>query len=136
MRYNADNAKKHEIISNMQFFKSTESKSDLGTFYFFVCLFVYLLWRIVDLQCCVSFKCTGKWFSFWILFHYWLLRDIEYSSLCYTVGPCCLSILYIVVCICLSQTPNLFLPLKLLNLHVKEAPLMILKHTTSLEPLE
>ena len=25
---------------------------------------------------------------------------IEYSSLCYTVGPCCLSILYIVVCIC------------------------------------
>ena len=31
------------------------------------------------------------------LFHYDLLQDIEYSSLCYTVGPCCLSILYIVV---------------------------------------
>ena len=35
-----------------------------------------------------------------ILFHYDLLQDIEYSSLCYTVGPCCLPILYIVACIC------------------------------------
>ena len=35
-----------------------------------------------------------------ILFHYRLLQDTEYSSLCYTVGPCCLCILYIVVCIC------------------------------------
>ena len=32
---------------------------------------------------------------FHILFHYGLSQDIEYSSLCYTVGPCCLSILYI-----------------------------------------
>ena len=30
-------------------------------------------------------------------FHYGLLRDIEYSSLCYIVGPCYLSVLYIVV---------------------------------------
>ena len=42
-----------------------------------------------------------------ILFHYRLLKDFEYSSLCYTVGPCCLSLLYIVVCICSFQTPNL-----------------------------
>ena len=28
---------------------------------------------------------------FHILFHYDLSQDIEYSSLCYTVGPCCLS---------------------------------------------
>ena len=34
---------------------------------------------------------------FQILFHYRLLQDSEYSSLCYTVGPCCLSILYTVV---------------------------------------
>ena len=26
---------------------------------------------------------------FQILFHYGLLQDIEYSSLCYTVGHCC-----------------------------------------------
>ena len=25
---------------------------------------------------------------------------------CATVGPCCLSILYVIVCICRSQTPN------------------------------
>ena len=37
---------------------------------------------------------------FHILFHYGLLQDIKYSSLCYTVGPCCLFILYIIVCIC------------------------------------
>ena len=30
-----------------------------------------------------------------ILFHYGLSQDIKYSSLCYTVGHCCLSILYI-----------------------------------------
>ena len=47
---------------------------------------------------------------FQILFHYRLLQDIEYSSLCYTVGPCCLPILYILVCTCESQTPNLSLP--------------------------
>ena len=31
---------------------------------------------------------------FHILFHCGLLQDIEYSSLCYTVGPCCLFIHY------------------------------------------
>ena len=35
---------------------------------------------------------------FQILYPYRLLQDTDYSSLCYTVGPCCLSILYIVVC--------------------------------------
>ena len=47
---------------------------------------------------------------FQILFPYRLLQDTEHSSLCYTVGPCWLFILYIVVCICSSQTPNLPLP--------------------------
>ena len=37
---------------------------------------------------------------FQILFHHRLLQDIEYSSLSHTVGPCFLSILYIVACIC------------------------------------
>ena len=35
-----------------------------------------------------------------IIFYYKLLQGIKYSYLCYTVGPCCLSVLYIVVCIC------------------------------------
>ena len=45
-----------------------------------------------------------------ILFHYSLLQEIECSSLCCTVGPCCLSILYIIVGICYSQIPNPSLP--------------------------
>ena len=39
-------------------------------------------------------------YSFQILFHYSLLCSVEYSSLHYTVGSCCLSVLYIIVCIC------------------------------------
>ena len=35
----------------------------------------------------------------YILFHYGLSQNIEYSFLCYTVGLY-LSILYIVICIC------------------------------------
>ena len=63
---------------------------------------------IVDLQC-VNFWCAAKWFSyiyihmyilFQILFRYGLLEDIEYCSLQDTIKLCCLSILYIMVCIC------------------------------------
>ena len=34
-----------------------------------------------------------------IKFHYRLLQDTEYNSMCSTVNPCCLSILRIAVCI-------------------------------------
>ena len=37
---------------------------------------------------------------FYILRHYGLSQDVEYSSLCSKVGPCCFSIFYIIVCIC------------------------------------
>ena len=40
---------------------------------------------------------THTYILFHILFHYGLLQDIEYSSLCYTVGSCGLTILYTVV---------------------------------------
>ena len=52
----------------------------------------------VDLQYCVHFHCIAKWlsypyiYSFFICFPLWLSQDIEYSSLCYTVGPCFLFI--------------------------------------------
>ena len=80
------------------------SDHSLQLFYFFK------NWSIVDLQCCVSLWYTAKRFSFLFiyiyvcvysfsyLFHYGLLQNTEYSSLCYTVGPC-LSILCIVDCI-------------------------------------
>ena len=43
-------------------------------------------------------KNTGVGCHLLLQFSNRLLQDIEYSSLCYTVGPCYLSILYIVVC--------------------------------------
>ena len=43
---------------------------------------------------------------YFIFFSISLSQDIEHNSLCYTVGPCYLSILCIIICICLSQTPN------------------------------
>ena len=36
---------------------------------------------------------------FRIPFHYVLLQDVEYSSLCYKIGSCFLPILYTIVCI-------------------------------------
>ena len=47
---------------------------------------------------------------FEILFPCRSLQSIEQCSLCYTVGPYQLFILYLVVCICQSQSPNLSLP--------------------------
>ena len=73
-----------------------------------------VFWDLVDLQCCAYFRCTAKRFSytcicicfFQILFPYRLLQNIEYSSLWYTVGPCCLSILHIITNpILLSPSP-------------------------------
>ena len=50
--------------------------------YIYICIYVYI------------------YILFQTLFPYKLLQNIEYSSLRYTVGPCCVSVLYIVVCIC------------------------------------
>ena len=80
---------------------------------------------------CVCDVCTAQWFrymcvcayiyihsdvcvctyirSFQILFPGRLLQDNEWSSLCYTVGPWCLSTLFVVLYICQSKLPNLYL---------------------------
>ena len=45
-----------------------------------------------------------------VLFHYGLSQDIKYSSLCYTIGPCCFSILCVIFFLCQSQTQFISLP--------------------------
>ena len=65
-------------------------------------------------QCCVDFCCAQSdsviciYILLHVLFHYGLSQDIEWYTVgpWYIVGPCCLSILYIVVCICQSKVPN------------------------------
>ena len=59
---------------------------------------------IGDLQCCANFCSTANrrshtciYIPFYITFHQGLSQEIGYSSLCCTVGPCCLSILNIIV---------------------------------------
>ena len=46
-----------------------------------------------------------------ILFHYGLSQEIGYSFLCCTVGPCCLSILNVIVCTYQPHTPSASLSL-------------------------
>ena len=50
-----------------------------------------------------TWKPSGRFSDSFPLLHYniiTLLQDTDYSSLCYTIGPCLLSILYIVLYIC------------------------------------
>ena len=44
---------------------STQSKDpNLGTLFLAYKVFVLVCWSIVGLQCCISFRCTAKWFSY------------------------------------------------------------------------
>ena len=64
-------------------------------------------WNIVDLQCC-TMLISAAYQSGSIIYIYsfplWFITGIEYNSLCYTLGPCCLSVLYIIGSICYSQS--------------------------------
>ena len=102
-----------------------------------------LYWSVVGLLCCVSFCCTAKHFTctcryilFHILFHHGLSQDFEYSSLCYTVGPCCLSISVwmplLIPKLRLHPSPSLH-PLKLLVVHTLPLPKSLTKPITILQ---
>ena len=65
----------------------------------------------------LCFRCTSKWFSYTHIYIYIRFRFFSFIGYykifsiisCATVDSFWLSILYIVVCICSSQTPNFFL---------------------------
>ena len=91
--------------------------------------FFKIFWNTVDLQCCVNFCGTTKWYVHSSSYSFPLSQNIEYGSLWYTVGPCCLSILCITVCIRSSQRSRILeawpsgsesFPLKLLQSFMHE----------------
>ena len=72
-------------------------QQNASAIYICVCVYMYIY---IYIYTCVLYIC------FHILLHYGLLQNIEYSALCYTVGVCCLFVIYITVCICEPQTPK------------------------------
>ena len=75
----------------------------------------WIYWRVVDLLCCINFCCITKWLSYehiYIFFHVLfccaLLLDIDYSSLCYPVGPCFLYILHTCLHLVLACSSTLY----------------------------
>ena len=80
-------------------------------FFFLIFLGVQLIYNVVLVSAVQQSESVIHISTlFQILFPYRLLQSIEQSSLCYTVGPYQLSILYIVVCMCQSQSSNLSYP--------------------------
>ena len=60
----------------------------------FTMIYSVVLYSVIHVQLCIYV------YSFSHSFHHGLLQDIEYRSSCYTIGPCCLSILCTIACIC------------------------------------
>ena len=68
------------------------------------------------------------------LFQDGLSQDTVYRFLCYSVGLCCLSILYLIVCIWQFQTPSLPLSTRPLGNHKSVLCVCWLFHPNSTEP--
>ena len=71
----------------------------------YILLYFIELWLIYNVVCLISAvqqrdSVVPMYILFHVLFHYGLSQEIEYGSLCSTVGPCYLFILYVIVCIC------------------------------------
>ena len=74
--------------------------SFLFFFLSFLLIEVQLMYSIVLVSGVQQGDSVVYMYSFQIIFHYKLLQGIEYFSLCCTVNPCHLSILYVIVCTC------------------------------------
>ena len=70
--------------------------------YIYVCVYIYIYIYI-----CIYIYIYAHSLSY-IIFHHGLSQETGYSSLCYIVGPHCISILNVTVCIYLPQTPSLW----------------------------
>lgn len=90
-------------------FRKHRCKYMLGIYICLFCGFFFFFTFFLNNWKCgwfTVFSCPAKWFGyihmllFQILLHDRLLHDIEGSPLFCRVGPCCLFILCIVVCIC------------------------------------
>ena len=78
--------------------------------------FLNFYWSIVDLQCCVSFRCTAKWISYTYTYSHSFLDSfpIQIITETWVEFPVLYSrslVIYVLtVCIRQSQSPNLSLP--------------------------
>ena len=76
-----------------------EIKRILTYSFFKGCSIIFLNWSIADLQCLLisAIQQVTQLYTYVLFFLYyfplWFILEIGYSSLCHTVGLCCLSIL-------------------------------------------
>ena len=63
------------------------TRSIIAPSFFSIYLFIYFYWSIVNLQCCVSFKWTAKWFSYRCKFLFRLFSTISYYKIL-SIVPC------------------------------------------------
>ena len=63
-------------------------------------IYIYIYMYFIYIIYIFSMQIIYIYMYFRFFSPYMLLKNSEYNSMYYTVGPCWLSVLYIVVCIC------------------------------------
>ena len=86
-------------VANLQHFVSFSFVVEWFNYIYIYNYIYYIIYNIIYLYIFIIYLYILYiiyiiYILFSILFHYRLLQDIEWSSLCYTVGPCSLSVLW------------------------------------------